>query len=152
MLELEEAQQNMFINLSNHPFSNWPTEQKMEAEKLYGEVCDYPFPAVPVHFTSDDIVKNAERIVAEIVDRKDKIEDDSLNAENESDKARNRNFAVMCQGEFTLTYAIISLLQKAGIEVVSAVSERIVREEKVDEEIRKTAVFRFAGFREYPVL
>ncbi len=142
----------MLINLSNHPSANWPTEQVREVEKLYGEVYDYPFPAVPVDFTSDDIVKKAEKIVAEIVDRKDKIEDDSLSAENESDKTRNSSFAVMCQGEFTLTYAIISLLQKAGIEVVSAVSERIVREEKVGEEIRKTAVFRFAGFRGYPVL
>ena len=142
----------MFINLSNHPSSNWPTEQKTEAEKLYGEVCDYPFPVVPVDFTSDDIEKKAESIVAEIVAIKKEAEDSCLNSENGNTNLRNSKFGVMCQGEFTLTYTIVSLLQKAGIEVVSAVSERIVREEKVDEEIRKTAVFRFAGFREYPVL
>ena len=142
----------MFINLSNHPSSNWPTEQKTEAEKLYGEVCDYPFPAVPVDFTSDDISYMAGDIIEDILHRKKEIEDSTEQSSEVETQIASHAFAVMCQGEFTLTYALVCLLQKAGIEVVSAVSERIVREEKVGSEIRKTAVFRFAGFREYPVI
>ena len=142
----------MLINLTNHPFANWSAEQTMEAEKLYGVVCDYPFPAVPVDFTSDDIMNMAEEIVENIINRKKENEDSIEVSSGMNNPIATYSFAVMCQGEFTLTYAIVSLLQKVHIGVVSAVSERIVREEKVGAEIRKTAVFRFAGFREYPVL
>lgn len=142
----------MLINLTNHPFANWSNEQIMETEKLYGEVCDYPFPAVPVDFTSDDISYMAGDIIEDILHRKKEIEDSTEQSGSMETQIASHVFAVMCQGEFTLTYALVCLLQKAGIEVVSAVSERIVREEKVGSEIRKTAVFRFAGFREYPVI
>ena len=142
----------MLINLTNHPFANWSNEQIMETKKLYGEVCDYPFPAVPVDFTSDDISYMAEDIIEDIIHRKKEIEDSTEQSSEVETQIASHAFAVMCQGEFTLTYALVCLLQKAGIEVVSAVSERIVREEKVGSEIRKTAVFRFAGFREYPVI
>ena len=59
------------------------------------------------------------------------------------------HFTVLCQGEFTLTYAVVSRLLRFGVEVASAFSERIVNEERVGEEVRKISVFRFYGFRKY---
>ena len=58
--------------------------------------------------------------------------------------------AVMCQGEFTLTFAIVSELLRKGIHVVSACSERDVQEEKqADGSDRKIAKFRFVRLRAY---
>ena len=58
--------------------------------------------------------------------------------------------AVMCQGEFTLTYHVVRLLKEHGITVVSACSERkSVEKKKEDGTVYKSAVFRFAQFREY---
>lgn len=124
----------MLINLTNHPISRWNEEQMQKAEALYGSISDYSFPAVPVEYTAEDVAHLADKIVKEILDR----------------RIEGTRFAVMCQGEFTLTYALVSRFQREGVEVISAVSERIVKEEKVGEEIRKTAIFKFGGFREYP--
>ena len=64
----------------------------------------------------------------------------------ESEDGQN---AVMCQGEFSLSYAVIAGLQKAGVRVVSAVSERKTVVKIQDGASVKTSVFRFAGYREY---
>ena len=57
---------------------------------------------------------------------------------------------VMCQGEFTLTYALVERLLKAGIKTVAACSDRKVIEKKLENgESQKTVVFDFAGFRDY---
>ena len=125
----------MFINYSNHPSAGWMDDQKNAASIEYGSIVDVPFPAVPVGYTSDDIRQLAEAEVKGILD-----------VLQESTDSRN---AVMCQGEFTLSYAVISRLQAAGIRVVSAVSERKTVEKIENGTSVKTSVFRFAGFREY---
>lgn len=58
--------------------------------------------------------------------------------------------AVMCQGEFTLTYALVKAMKECGITVVAACSQRCT-EETTDENGNtvKKAVFRFVQFREY---
>ena len=81
----------------------------------------------------------------EVIAMADGIIDKILEMKAESPET----FAVMAQGEFTLTYAVVSRLKGMGITVVSAVSERVVTEQVENGEVRKTALFRFAGFREY---
>lgn len=123
----------MLINLTNYPVSGWPPEQTQKAKELYGEIVDYPFPSVPVDYEVRDIVFIAESITEELLQK----EHDDM------------HFTVLCQGEFSLTYAVVSRLLRFGVEVVSAVSERIVNEERVGKEVRKISVFRFYGFRKY---
>ena len=53
--------------------------------------------------------------------------------------------AVLCQGEFCLSYQIITRLRKAGILVLAACSERMVRETGQKKEV----VFVFRRFRKY---
>lgn len=103
---------------------------------MYGEVRDLPFPAMPTSADTLEVIAMADGIIGNIL----KIKEKSSAAEA---------FAVMAQGEFTLTYAVVSRLKSMGITAVSAVYERIVEEQVENGEVRKTAIFKFAGFREY---
>ena len=53
--------------------------------------------------------------------------------------------AVLCQGEFTLAYYIISALMRNGIIVLAACSNRNVKED----ENKKIVGFNFVRFRSY---
>ena len=118
-----------FINLSNHPSELWSERQK-DASLKYGNIKDYPFPKVEPNSSSKDVTRLANQIVNDLI--------------VESPRA------VMCQGEFTLTFAIVRLLQQKGITVLSACTERHVSE-VTDEEGRtsKKSVFEFVQYREY---
>ena len=126
----------MFINYSNHPSGSWADSQKSAALAEYGSITDVPFPVVPVTFTSEAVGQLAETEVRKL-----------LKMLQESEDSQN---AVMCQGEFTLTYNIVSRLKKAGIKVVAGCSERNVAEKKnEDGTTEKTAIYKFVQFREY---
>ena len=119
----------MFVNCSNHPSAGWAAEQRAAAEK-WGRIVDVPFPSVPADADEDQIQSLAETTVSKIISF--------------------HPCAVMCQGEFTLTFAIVSELLRKGIHVVSACSERDVQEEKqADGSDRKIAKFRFVRLRAY---
>ena len=126
----------MLINLTIHPSDKWADDQKNCAIELYGELKDLPFPMVPTSAGVPEVIVMADGIIDNIL----KIKEESSTAET---------FAVMAQGEFTLTYAVVNRLKSMGITVISAVSERIVMEQVENGEVRKTVIFRFAGFREY---
>lgn len=119
----------MFINCSNHKSPDWTPEQKRAAE-VWGEIVDFPFPAVDANADEQEIVALADRISEEIVNMKPA--------------------AVMCQGEFTLTYALIKNLSKQRIPVVAACSERRTIETKLENgETEKVSRFEFVRFRRY---
>lgn len=119
----------MFVNCSNHPSSSWTADQKTEAEK-WGRIVDISFPQVPAAADEEKIQEMTDSMIAKII---------SLHP-----------CAVMCQGEFTLTYAIVGELLRRGIHVVSACSERdVIEERQPDGSNRKIARFRFVRFRTY---
>lgn len=119
----------MFINFSNHPSSNWSESQKRAAQ-VWGEIVDYPFPQVASWSDENEIQSMAEKAVKGMIQKKPD--------------------AVMCQGEFTLSYAVIKRLREKEIPVVSACSERRVKEEIVsDGTSRKVSEFEFVRFRRY---
>lgn len=118
----------VFINCSNHRLSSW-TKEQLEAAKQYGELIDFEFPYVASDMSSSAVIEMASEIVDEIMKFSPSV--------------------VMCQGEFTLAYHIISMLKEYGVLVVAACSERIVTEKTVNNVVEKTAIFKFAGFREY---
>lgn len=117
-----------FINLSNHPSKNWNQEQQEEARK-YGEIIDYQFPAVSPYCTEAEIDAMAEKIAAEVAEMKPA--------------------AVMCQGEYTLCFALVLKLKAKGLKVVASCSDRATVEEQKGNDTVKTAVFKFIRFREY---
>ncbi len=126
----------MLINFTNHPSEKWTDDQKNSAIRLYGEVRDMPFPTVPTSAGTPEVISMANEIIEKIL---------AIKEESPGTEA----FAVMVQGEFTLTYAVVRRLLDRKIKTVSAVSERNVIEQIENGEVRKTVVFRFGGFREY---
>ena len=113
-----------FINFSNHLSEKWE-EKQMVVSKEYGEIMDFPFPAVPAMASKPEVEKLAEDCV---------------------EKLRKYNpAAVLCQGEFTLTYQVVMRLKSYGILVLAACSERKVIEEKGI----KVVEFQFQQYREY---
>lgn len=131
-----QEENNMLINFTNHPSEKWTADQKNSAIRLYGGVRDLPFPAVPANAGTPEIIAMAEGAIDKIL----AIKEENIDTET---------FAVMVQGEFTLTYAVVRRLLDRKIKAVSAVSERNVIEQVENGEVRKTIVFRFGGFREY---
>ena len=125
----------MFVNFTNHPSAKWSEEQISAAEQSYGTIIDLPFPAVSTDADQTWISQEANAQIAKM---------DALFA-----NADSHPNAVLCQGEFTLAFAVITRLLDQGIKVVSAVSERNAREIQVNGETRKEVIFHFAGFREY---
>lgn len=116
-----------FINFTNHPSTQWSLQQKEEACK-FGKIIDMPFPAVDPGMTKDEVCHLAQQKAKEICELKPSV--------------------VLAAGEFTLCFGVVSLLQKQGVQVVSACSERMTYQSGNE----KTSVFEFMGFREYPGL
>ena len=119
----------IFINLSNHPSSQWSEAQLAAARKI-GKITDIQFPAIDPNDSPEKIRKIAEGIFKFL-------------------RALGKP-VVMVQGEFTLTYQLVRMLQDAGIRAVVSCSRR-VSEEYVDEKgaTVKVSSFRFEGFRDY---
>lgn len=117
-----------FINFSNHPWYLWPAEQRTAAE-TYGEIVDLPFPPVPAEMDEEGISHLADQCVEKIM----------------ASVQGTVPAAVMCQGEFTLAFAVTNRLRKLNISVVAACSERIAEEK----DGVKISVFRFRRFRKY---
>lgn len=113
-----------FVNFTNHPSKYWDKKQREEAE-YYGKICDVPFPAVDPQGDEVYICNLAETCTEQIL--------------------RLHPAAVLCQGEFCLAYQVVSRLQKKGILVLAACSERMVRMQGQKKEV----VFVFQKFRKY---
>ncbi len=123
----------MFVNFSNHPVQNWSEKQKESAAE-YGDIVDLPFPAVPAAANESEIEMLAENSVRNIME--------IIGMDQQS--------AVMVQGEFTLTYAVVNKLLSRGIKTVSACADRMVSETEDDEgNMIKHVGFHFERFREY---
>lgn len=118
-----------FVNFSNHSSTMWNKEQREAAEK-WGLLVDVPFPSISAEAGEEEIELIAGKCIDSIMRYKPK--------------------AVMCQGEFTLVYAVVSELRKRGITVVSACSNRTAVEKILpDGSSQKFSVFEFVRFREY---
>lgn len=118
-----------FINHTNHPSAHWE-ESQLCAAKTYGEIRDIPFPAIPAMWGEEEV--------------------QNLAAENARSIIKQSPAAVLVQGEFTYTVAVVNLLKAAGVPVLCACSERHVRE-RVNEagEIVRESRFAFCRFRAY---
>ena len=120
-----------FINHTNHSAAGWSAAQRLAAAN-YGEIIDAPFPAVPADWDTGRVEKLAAEYAAEFI---------ALHPA-----------AVLCQGEFCYTYALVRRLQTAGIVVLAACSRRVV-EERQDQQGNtcRNSIFEFVRFRTYSV-
>jgi CRISPR-associated protein Csx16 len=120
----------IFVNLSNHPKSQWTAEQT-DAASAFGKgtgIEDLCFPAVPPDADEARVGKIAEECIAQI--------------------PAGATHALV-QGEFTLTMELVGRLQARGIVCFAATSAREVEEAEGG---RRMSVFKFVRFRRYPQL
>lgn len=119
----------IFINHTNHPSGRWSSEQ-ITASKVYGQIVDIPFPLVRADATTAEV----RELVREHVEKIMTMEP----------------AAVLCQGEFNYTFALVERLKSLGVKVLAATSERTVQEETMpDGSTQQVSTFRFVQFREY---
>ena len=119
----------LFINLTNHPISNWSAEQIMAAKQM-GRIVEIPFPVVSPESTTEEIQSLADEQVESIL----RVAEDA------------RIITVHVMGELTLTYAIVTRLKTKGIRCVASTTIRNV-EQMPDG--RKISDFNFVQFRGY---
>ena len=119
-----KEKKNIFINLSNHPSQNAVDKIVPDAQ-----IMDYPFPSVDSSLNEDQIIKLSEQMTTEIA---------ALNPA-----------AVMCQGEFGLTFSLVTMLKRMGIKTVYGCSERKAAERQTENGTEKVVTFSFVKFREY---
>ena len=119
----------IFVNHTNHPSDKWSPEQIAAAEK-FGAVVDFPFPNVDANADEEKI--------SELVE----VNGQKILAMNPA--------AVLCQGEFSYTFAMVNFLQKNNLPVLAASSARVV-EEIVTEDgsTQRISLFKFVRFRQY---
>ena len=119
-----------FINYTNHPSCKW-SEEQLSAALEYGEIVDVAFPMISAQMTESEL----SQIIEEETSR--------LMAFNPT--------AVLCQGEFTLTYGVVKRLQEDGVTVLAACSSRVVEEcnDAPQGASKKITSFKFVRFREY---
>ena len=120
----------MFVNFSSHPSADWCSTQIEEAQK-YGEIIDVAFPDITPEINEQQIEEMADRYASEII----KMKPD----------------AVMCQGEYSLTFSVALRLMSANIKVLCACTERcaICTHNEADTKIE--SLFSFVKFRNYSI-
>ena len=122
------AQNNLFLNLSNHPYSTWSEGQKAAARTL-GELEELPFPEIAPEATEEEIAALAEEYVQKILAY-----------------AEGKQVTVHLMGELTFCFALVRRLEEVGITCVASCSRRDV-EDLPDG--RKQSAFHFSNFRRY---
>ena len=119
----------IFINHTNHPLARWSAAQRAAAEE-YGEIVDLPFPDIAPEWDEAAVARLADEQAERIL--------------------MQSPAAVLCQGEFTYSYALIRRLVAAGIPVLAACSRRESYETPdVAGHTTRTSVFAFVRFRRY---
>ena len=116
---------SVFINFSNHPSSAWSAPQTEAALSYASRIVDLPFPQVDPTMDEQSV--------------------DDLARERTEEILSFHPAAVMCQGEFGLSFAVIRKLLDAGIVVLYACSERKVH---VNGNV-KSVQFDFVRFRRF---
>lgn len=120
---------HLFLNVSNHPSSEWG-EPQLSAAKQYGDdICDMPFPPVEPEATEDEIKDLAENLCSEIL---------TLAKENE--------VTVHIMGEMGLTFCIVERLRGYGIRCLHSTTYRLA---ETLPDGSKYVRFDFNQFREY---
>ena len=119
----------IFVNHTNHPSENWSEEQKVAAEK-FGEIVDVAFPLISPSADENEICAEVEKNLREIL--------------------KMSPSAVLCQGEFNYTYAMVEALKHENILVLAATSERVTSESVQDDgTTKRVSIFQFVRFRRY---
>ncbi len=124
----EQKKRNVFINLSNHPSSEWLDIQLAEARR-YGIIIDLPFPAIDETTDEAGIEALTDNYLAQI-----------------KELSGGKPCTVHIMGEMTFTYVMVNKLKDAGYACVASTSKRDV---EILPDGSKQVRFNFCRFRKY---
>ena len=133
----------MMFNISNHPChaerTTWSPEQIEAARELCGDgIIDIPFPSVTPDMTNEQLMSIAREVARDIA------------GQIGIKRFVKGACGCMVAGQFQLTFAIVSELQKLGIPCYTGDSIRVAEEVvQPDGSVAVVHHFKFAGFREY---
>lgn len=119
----------MFINITNHPSSEWGEEQLKAAHEYSDHILDMKFPDIKPEYDTAMVKKFAD-VMAGII----------------TSTCKSEKPVVHVMGEMTYTYHLVSLLKAQGITCVASTTERLV---KMMPDGKKISEFKFIRFRKY---
>lgn len=122
----------MLINLTNHPFEEWPEEQVNAAKLQFGSVRNLLPKPVPPDLDSLKVLELAHYYV------KRALEILSL--------APHETNGILITGEYNFTWCCINLLQQKGFGCYAATTERLILEK---EKASIKRAYSFVQFRKY---
>jgi hypothetical protein len=124
---MNKEKEKVFVNLSNHPSSDW-TESQLKAAERYGEVIDLAFPTIQPDADEQAVSQIADQYVAMI-----------------RDISKDKSVTLHIMGEMTFVFKVVSQLNVLGITCVASTTERIAYETDAG----KLSEFHFVRFRKY---
>lgn len=125
-IDIRERETNSLLNLTNHPSTSWPSNQKKTAIELYGAIHDMQFPRINPALTENELAELVNEYLTKVINLSPT--------------------AVHIMGEMTFTFRLVNKLKENGIKCVASTTERVTRENKNGEKI---STFKFVQFREY---
>ncbi|MBR0145081.1 MAG: hypothetical protein IJM25_00270 [Eubacterium sp.] len=129
----------MLINNTNREHTTWGEDQ-LEASKDFGEIVDMIMPGIPAEADEAEADRIAGLVVRRILRR--------LGRENAG--TGNEQDAVICQGDFTLVYRVVTRLKEAGVTVVAPSFQRVTKPTlRPDGTTVPGYSFRFERYRQY---
>ena len=147
----------MLINVTGRAHNQWGKKQ-LQAAEGYGEILDFPMPAVAASASEEDVDHIAalivrrilrtlgmeERSVSETEASRDGGSEDGVSEEELS------GHLILCQGDFTLVYRVVVALKERGLRVASPTYERVTKPTlKPDGTTVPGYSFEFVKFRAY---
>jgi len=135
----EKGRCSMLINNTNREHTTWGEDQ-LEASKDFGEIVDMIMPGIPAEADEAEADRIAGLVVRRILRR--------LGRENAG--TGNEQDAVICQGDFTLVYRVVTRLKEAGVTVVAPTFQRVTKPTlRPDGTTVPGYSFRFERYRQY---
>ena len=117
-----------FLNLSNHPSTNW-SEEQLTAARIFGEIKDLPFPNIDESLDETGIEALTDDYLAQI-----------------KELSGGEPCTVHIMGEMTFTYALVNKLKAEGYTCVASTS---IRDVELLPDGSKQVRFHFCRFRKY---
>lgn len=121
---------NLLINLSNHPYAQWDEKQK-KAARLFGKCIDLPFPTVDPNGGEAYIQSLAQKYREHI---------------HQLSSRTTGKVTVHIMGEMNFLYALLEMLKKDGMRCIASTSDR---QSTYMGNGQKEALFTFVRFRDY---
>ena len=135
----EKGRCSMLINNTNREHTTWGEDQ-LEASKDFGEIVDMIMPGIPAEADEAEADRIAGLVVRRILRR---LGREKAGTGNEQD-------AVICQGDFTLVYRVVTRLKEAGVTVVAPTFQRVTKPTlRPDGTTVPGYSFRFERYRQY---